>query len=179
MPIMLQRSWSKLVVASVAFVLCAAAIQAWRADHRDRALLTAELATTKQLLSAADSRQRDRDAQLAQTLAALDAQKRAIVSPAQIVRELQKNIPLPEPITLQMERAAPVGARFSLPRGANDAPPLTSPPPAVAEATQASPTAIAADALKSGATLQQQAASASANSTSAKSAPAQAIIPNA
>lgn len=34
-------------------------------------------------------------------LAALNAQKRAIVTPAQIVRELQKNIPMPAPLMLQ------------------------------------------------------------------------------
>src|SRR5690348_9930555 len=50
--------------------LCGAIVYAWQADRRDRAQLAAELASTKQLLGA-DARQHDRDAQLAQTLAAL------------------------------------------------------------------------------------------------------------
>src|SRR5215472_6433798 len=111
---MLSRSWPKLVAASVVLALCIAAIQAWRADRRVRAQLATELAATKQLLTAADARQRDRDTQLTQSLAAIDAQKRAIVTPAQILSQLQKNIPLPAPITLQSDRAVPVGARFTL-----------------------------------------------------------------
>jgi type II secretory pathway pseudopilin PulG len=82
-------------------ILCGAIVYAWQADRRDRAQLAAELASTKQLLVAADARQHDRDAQLAQTLAAFAEQKRSIVTPAQIVRELQKNIPLPAPLNLQ------------------------------------------------------------------------------
>jgi hypothetical protein len=41
------------------------------------------------------------DAQLTQTLAGLAAQKRAVNTPAQIVRELPNAIPLPAPIELQ------------------------------------------------------------------------------
>jgi hypothetical protein len=98
---MLSRSWLKLAAACLALILCVAAVQAWRADRRDRAQLAVELAATRQLLAAADTRQHDRDAQLAQTLAALAAEKRAVVTPAQILRELPKQLPLPAPITLQ------------------------------------------------------------------------------
>lgn len=112
---MLSRFWPKLVVASFALILCVAAIQAWRADRRDRANLAAELAATQQLLVAADARQRDRDAQLAQTLSALDAQKRAILTPSQIVQELAKNIPLPAPIALQAPQTSSVGATLGSP----------------------------------------------------------------
>jgi hypothetical protein len=97
----LSQSWLKLFAASLALLLCIAAVQAWRADQRDRAQLAAELASAKQLLAAADSRQHDRDAQLAQTLAALASEKRTIITPAQILRELPSVIPLPAPITLQ------------------------------------------------------------------------------
>ena len=97
---MTSRFWLTLAAIATAVALLAAAIQAWRADRRDRAHLAAELAATKQLLVAADARQRDRDAQLSHTLSALDAQKRAILTPAQMVSELQKSIPLPAPLTL-------------------------------------------------------------------------------
>ncbi len=111
------RFWLKLAVIVIAVALCVAAVQAWRADRRDRAQLAAELAATKQLLSAADARQHDRDAQLAQTLSALAAEKRAVVTPAQIIRELPKNLPLPVPITLQVT-----------PKPGEPASPSTSPP---------------------------------------------------
>lgn len=96
-----SRFWLKLAAAATAVALLAAMVQAWRADRRDRSQLAGELAATKQLLAAADSRQHDRDAQLAQTLATLAAEKRTIVTPAQIIRELPNTIPLPVPITLQ------------------------------------------------------------------------------
>src|SRR5204862_3903519 len=72
-----------------------------RTSRRDRSQPASELVATKQLLTVADARQHDRDAQLAQTLAALAAEKRTIVTPAQIVRELPTQISLPSPIVLQ------------------------------------------------------------------------------
>lgn len=113
---MLSRSWPKLIAASLALILCVAVVEAWRADRRDRAQLASELAATKQLLAAADARQRARDAQLAKTLSALDAQKRAIVTPEQIVRHLSKNIPLPAPVTLQSGQASSAGRVPTRPR---------------------------------------------------------------
>src|SRR6267142_6034016 len=73
----------------------------WRANRRDTDRLAADLALAKQSLAQADARQHDRDKQLLQTLAALAAAKRNITTPAQIVRELPKQIPLPTPIALQ------------------------------------------------------------------------------
>src|SRR5713101_9449395 len=90
----------------VALALTFAFCRAWRADRRDRSQLESELAATKQLLAAADARQHDRDNQLAQTLAALAAEKRTIVTPAQIVRELPTQISLPSPIVLESAPAS-------------------------------------------------------------------------
>jgi len=95
------RFYLQLAAFAVAVTLSVALVVAWRADRHDRAQLAAELAVTKQLLTAADARQKDRDAQLAQTLAQLAAEKRATVTPAQILRELPRAIPLPAPVTLQ------------------------------------------------------------------------------
>ena len=86
-----------LIAATVATILVAT----WRANRRDAAQLAADLATAKQSLAQADARQHDRDKQLLQTLADLAAAKRNIITPAQIVRELPKQIPLPSPIALQ------------------------------------------------------------------------------
>ena len=51
--------------------------------------------------------QHDRDNQLAKTLATLAAEKPTIGTPAQIVRELPSQIPLPPPIVLQSSPASP------------------------------------------------------------------------
>lgn len=110
-----SKLWPKLIAASLALVFCVAIVEAWRADRRDRAQLAAELASTKQLLAAADARQRDRDTQLAQTLSALAAQERSIVTPAQIVRELPKTLALPTPITLESGHVSSVGATRGAP----------------------------------------------------------------
>jgi hypothetical protein len=95
------RLWFRL--AEIVFPLSVAAIlfAAWHADHRDRAQLAADLAAAQQTLAQANTRQHDRDAQLLQTLAALAAQKRTILTPAQLIRDLPQQIPLPTPITLQ------------------------------------------------------------------------------
>jgi type II secretory pathway pseudopilin PulG len=103
---MRPRSLIRLAAIVIAVALLVAAVQAWRADQRDRAQLAAELAATKQLLAAADARQHDRDKQLAQTLSALAAEKRTIVTPAQIVRNLANEIPLPAPISLQADHTS-------------------------------------------------------------------------
>src|SRR6266700_3085937 len=101
------RHWIRIVAAAFVALLAVALFFSGRADQRDRAQLAAELAATKQLLATADARQHDRDAQLAQTLAALAAEKRTIVTPAQIVRELPSQISLPAPIVRQSTPALP------------------------------------------------------------------------
>jgi type II secretory pathway pseudopilin PulG len=105
--LMPSRLWICLAELSLAFLLALAVFFSWRADRRERVQLEAELVATKQLLAAADARQHDRDAQLAQTLATLAAEKRTIVTPAQIVRELPSQISLPSPIVLQSAPALP------------------------------------------------------------------------
>ena len=101
------RYWIHLAELTIALLLAVAVYFSWRADRRDRSQLESELAATKQLLAAADVRQHDRDTQLAQTLATLAAEKRTIVTPAQIVRELPSQISLPSPIVLQSAPALP------------------------------------------------------------------------
>jgi len=99
------RSWIQLLEPIFIVAVVLAMFAAWRADRRDRARLAAELAATKQLLAAADARQHERDAHLAETLSALATQKRAVKTPAQIVRELPREIGLPAPIVLQSAAA--------------------------------------------------------------------------
>src|SRR5882762_3594011 len=86
-----------LVAVAAATILFAT----WRANRHDTEQLAADLALAKQSLAQADARQRDRDKQLLQTLATLAAEKRNITTPAEILRDLPQQIPLPSPITLQ------------------------------------------------------------------------------
>jgi type II secretory pathway pseudopilin PulG len=98
---MTTRLWLRLAELLIILVLSAVVFDAWRADRRDRAQLAADLAAGRQALAQADARQHARDAQLLQTLAAIAAGKRTVKTPAQIVRDLPNQIPLPAPITLQ------------------------------------------------------------------------------
>jgi hypothetical protein len=111
----------------LAAVLGVAIVNAWRADRRDRAQLASELAATKKALADADTRQHERDTQLTQTLSALANLKRTIVTPAQILRELPREIPLPVPITLQSTTAAnsPATQIPARPNPNSPAPPAT------------------------------------------------------
>ena len=95
------RLWLRLTEILITATLAIAVLTAWRADRRDRAQLAADVAAAKQSLAQAAARQHDRDAQLVQTLATLAAEKRSITTPAQIVRELPRQISLPSPIVLQ------------------------------------------------------------------------------
>ena len=95
------RLWLRIAEILIPVTLATTLFVAWRADRRDRAHLTAEIAAANQTLAQADARQRHRDAQLLQTLAALAAEKRTVTTPAQIVRELPIRIPLPAPIAVQ------------------------------------------------------------------------------
>jgi len=101
------RDWIRLAELVAAFLLALVVFFSWRADRRDRSQLESELAATKQLLAAADSRQHDRDAQLAQTLATLAAEKRTIITPAQILHDLPRQLPLPSPLIFQSAPASP------------------------------------------------------------------------
>ena len=96
-PTRLYLSTAKILAFLSAALLLLAV---WRADHRARNQLAADLATAKLALAQLDARQHDRDSQLQQTLAALANEKRSVTTPAQIIRDLPKQIPLPAPIFL-------------------------------------------------------------------------------
>src|SRR2546425_10934853 len=135
---MQSRLYIQLGAFVVAVILCVAVVQSWRADQRDRAQLAAELAATKQLLVAADARQHNRDTQLAQTLSALATEKRTVVTPAQIVRNLPSEIPLPVPITLQADHTSSQDTSVT-PANATNAPATKIAGASSANDTQANP----------------------------------------
>ena len=90
----------------LAVLLAAMAFHAWLTEHDDRLRLQATIATQKQALDAADTREHDRAATLKDTLAQIEALKRQTQTPAQVVRDLPKFLSLPQPITLNPPQSA-------------------------------------------------------------------------
>jgi hypothetical protein len=84
----------------LAVLLAAMAFHAWLTEHDDRLRMQATIATQKQALDAADTREHDRAATLKDTLAQIEALKRQTQTPAQVVRDLPQFLSLPQPITL-------------------------------------------------------------------------------
>jgi hypothetical protein len=84
----------------LAVLLTAMTFHAWLASHDDRLTMQATIATQKQLLDAADARERTRAATLKDSLAEIETLKRSAQTPAQILRDLPKYLSLPQPITL-------------------------------------------------------------------------------
>jgi len=83
-----------------AVLLAAMAFQAWLASHDDQLRLQFALSAQKQLIDAADTRERDRTGALDKTLAQIQQSKRETLTPEEILREIQKYLPLPRPITM-------------------------------------------------------------------------------
>jgi len=93
------------VVAFLAAILVAAlAFHAWLASHDEQQRLQSTLAAQTQLIEAADSRERARDASLNETLAQIEKLKRATQTPEQILHELPDDLRLPEPLTIVENR---------------------------------------------------------------------------
>jgi hypothetical protein len=90
----------------LAVLLATMAFHAWLTEHDDRLRLQATIATQKQALDAADTRERDRAVTLKDTLAQIDALKRQTQTPAQVIRDLPKFLSLPQPITLDTPQSA-------------------------------------------------------------------------
>jgi len=81
-------------------ILAAMAFHAWLASHDEQLRMQATIATQKQLIDAADGRERDRATALNQTLAEIEKLKRDVQTPQQILSDLPKYLSLPQPITL-------------------------------------------------------------------------------
>ena len=84
----------------LAVVFTAMAFSAWISEHDDKLRMQATIAAQKQLLDAADARERARSSALKDTLDQINALKRSAQTPAAIVHDLPKYLPLPQPITL-------------------------------------------------------------------------------
>jgi hypothetical protein len=95
-----MRRTIEIAAFFVALLIVTLTVYAWLASRADQRQLKSTLADQKRLLDAAGARERSRDATLANALAQIEALKRATQTPAQIVRDLPKYLPLPQPITL-------------------------------------------------------------------------------
>lgn len=84
----------------LALLVAAMAVHAWMAERDDQLRMQATIAAQKQLLDAADVRERERDSALKDTVAQIESLKRAAQTPAEILRDLPKYLPLPQPITM-------------------------------------------------------------------------------
>jgi len=95
----------ELSIVGVALLIGALAVHSWLNARADQRRLQSTLAAQKQLIDAAGAREAARDATLQQTLAQIDALKRATQTPAEILRELPKYLALPAPILLATPNA--------------------------------------------------------------------------
>jgi hypothetical protein len=125
----------------LAVLLAAMAFHAWLAEHDDRLRLQATIATQKQALDAADTREHDRAATLKDTLAQIDALKRQTQTPAQVIRDLPRFLSLPQPITLDSPQNATTATQqgTAQSKAAPCVAKRTCPPPVPPSSTLASP----------------------------------------
>jgi hypothetical protein len=106
---MTVRSWIKVAAMLVALVAGVSVYFAWRGAQREQAQLKAELQATQKALADADTREKTRDAELAQVLTGFNQKKAAIQTAEQIVKALPDVLPLPAPILDLTAREAGAG----------------------------------------------------------------------
>ena len=92
--------WMRVLAVLAVCVLGAFFVHEEIAWRQERARLTEEIAAARKLVQEADTRQRQRDAELHAALEQIAQRKRAVQTPQEIVRELPRDLPLPAPITL-------------------------------------------------------------------------------
>jgi hypothetical protein len=102
----MTRRTLEIVAFFVALLLGAMSIHAWLASRDEQQRLASTLASQKQLLDAADARERSRETALDATLAQVEQLKRTTQTPEQILRDLPKYLRLPQPIRLAPSSAA-------------------------------------------------------------------------
>lgn len=94
----------------IALLVAAMALHDWMAERDDQLRMQATIAAQKQLLDAADARERERDSALKDTVAQIESLKHSVQTPAEILRDLPKYLPLPQPITM-LPSASPAPGR--------------------------------------------------------------------
>lgn len=97
---MTRASIISTVVILASLAVSGIAFHSWLEAHDDRVQMQATVNAQKQLIAAAEQREQQRAVELKDTLAQIAELKRQVLSPQQIVRELPRYLPLPQPIQL-------------------------------------------------------------------------------
>lgn len=92
----------KLSALLLVTALAVALYLAWQDFRRQQSLLQADLKSTEQYLATATQRQATREADLNKLIATLQKKKATVTTPAQILRDLPQELPLPKPITTDL-----------------------------------------------------------------------------
>ncbi len=103
----MTRRTIEIAAFCVALLLGAMSVHAWLASRDEQQRLASTLAAQKQLLDAANARERTRQSALDDTLAQIENLKRETQTPAQILRDLPKYLSLPQAITFAQTAASP------------------------------------------------------------------------
>jgi hypothetical protein len=127
----MTRRTLEILAVCIALLIAALTFHAWLASHDDQLRLQATLASQKVVLDAADARERDRSAELKDSLAQIESLKRQVLTPEQILRELPRYLQLPQPIKMSTASNSNEGAVSS--------PPTENTPGASESDTQAPP----------------------------------------
>jgi hypothetical protein len=94
------RRISEIAAFCVALLIAILAFCAWITSRDEQRRLQTTLTAQKQIINAAGVRERARDASLKGALVQIDKLKRDTLTPSQIIHDLPKYLPLPQPITL-------------------------------------------------------------------------------
>jgi len=97
-----------LLAVTALLALALLAVRSWLAAHDAEVQLKATLQAQNQIMAQADERQRQRDASLSTTLAAITQAKRRVNTPARAAAEIPQLLPpLPEPLQLEIPPPTP------------------------------------------------------------------------
>jgi hypothetical protein len=95
-----MRHKVEIAAFSVVLLFATLALSAWFASRDEEQRLQTTLTAQKQIIDAVGVRERARDASLKDALAQIGKLKRDTRTPNQIIRDLPKYLPLPQPITI-------------------------------------------------------------------------------
>lgn len=93
-----MRDSLHLAITGIAFLIATTLFVEWRSEVRDRARLQATLAVAEQSLQRATTNQQDRDRQLNDAVAKLEALKSTVLTQQQIIARLPEIMALPKPL---------------------------------------------------------------------------------
>lgn len=100
--------WARRALVIAVLVAAALAGRSWLEAREARIHLEATLAAQKQIIDQASEREKQRAAELQQNLAEIQALKKQVQTPQQVIREIAKyGPPLPQPIEIKLPETKP------------------------------------------------------------------------